>query len=73
MTTKLKNEWDTVVKERGLKNVASTIIVDDVLLYGRTDEHIQAYFGTVIDVLKHDHSTLKMKEYKYFQDKCKFV
>ena len=53
MTMKLQMEWDTLAKEHGLKNVAYTIIVDDVLLYGITAEHIIAYFRTVLDVLKH--------------------
>ena len=38
MRMKLKNEWDTLAIERGLKNGASNVIVDDVLLYGRTAE-----------------------------------
>ena len=33
---KLQMKWDTIAKERGLKNVASKIIADDVSLYGRT-------------------------------------
>ena len=36
-TMKLKMEWDIPDKEHGLKNVASKITVDDVLLYGITD------------------------------------
>ena len=33
------------------KNVASEIIVDGVLLYGRTAEHILDYFRTVLDIM----------------------
>ena len=73
MRMKLKNEWDTLAIERGLKNGASNVIVDDVLLYGRTDEQLLAYFRTVLDFLKHHHATLKLKKYKWFQDKYKFV
>ena len=36
MIMKLKMEWDTLAKDRRLKNVASKIIIDGVLLYGRT-------------------------------------
>ena len=66
MTMNLKNEWDTLAKERGLKNVASNIIVDNVLLYGRTSEQLLAYFTTVLDVLKHQPATLKLKKCKWF-------
>ena len=38
MMMKLQMEWDTLATERVLKNVAPKIIVDDVLLYGRTAE-----------------------------------
>ena len=51
----------------------SKIIVDDVLLYGRTADQLLAYFRTVLDVLKHHHTTLKLKKCKWFQDKCEFV
>ena len=66
-------EWDTLAKEHVLKNVASKIIVDDVLLYGRTSRQILDYFRTVLDVLKHHRATLKLKKCKCFQDSCKFV
>ena len=67
MTMKLHMEWDTLAKQRGLKNVASKIIVDDVLLYGRTEEQLPAYFRTVLDVLKYHCATLKLKKCKWFQ------
>ena len=56
MMMKLQKEWDTLAKERGLKDVASKIIVDDLLLYGL------AYSRTVLDVLKRHHNTLKLKK-----------
>ena len=62
MIMKLKIEWDTLSKGRGLKNVASEIIVDDVLLYGRTSDKLLAYFIIFLDVLKHYRATLKMKK-----------
>ena len=43
MMVKLQIKWDTLTKERGLKNVAPKIIVDDLLLYGLTDEQTQDY------------------------------
>ena len=55
---KLKMEWDTIAKERGLK-MLHTIIVDDVVMYGLTAKKILAYFRKVLDVLKHHHATLK--------------
>ena len=73
MMMKLKMEWDTLAKECGLKNILSEIIVDDVLLYGRTAKHLIAYSITVLEVLKHDHATLKLKRCKYFQDRYDFV
>ena len=63
-TMKLYMEWDTLSKERGLKNVASKIIVDDVLLYGSTSKQLLDYFITVIDVLKHHRAKLKLKKWK---------
>ena len=53
MGMKLQMEWGTLSKERGLKNVASKIIVDDMLLYGCTADQIRDYFGIVMYVLKH--------------------
>ena len=70
---KLDMEWETLSKERGLKNVTSKIIVNYVLLYGRTSRQILDYFRTVLDVLKHHCATLKLKKCKWFQDRCKFV
>ena len=67
MMMKLKMEWDTLAEEFGLKNVASKIIVNDVLLYGHTADHILEYFRTVLDVLKHHCTTLKPKRCKCFQ------
>ena len=66
MIMKLKMKWTTLAKERGLKNVASKIIVDYVSIYGRTDEQLLAYFITVLDVLKHHRNTLKMEKCKWF-------
>ena len=56
-----------------MKNVASKIIVDDVLLHGRTDDKIISYFRTFLDVLKHHCATLKLKKCKWYQDKCKVL
>ena len=60
----VKNEWGTRVKECGLKNVASNIFSDGVLLYGRTNEQLLAYFRTVLGVLKHKWDTLKLNIFK---------
>ena len=73
MIMKLKLEWDTLAKERVLKNVAYKNIVDDLLLYGRTSENLLDYSRTVLDALTHHHVTLKLKNCKWFQDMCKFV
>ena len=70
---KLQMKWYTPAKERDLKTFTSKIIVYDVLLYGITAEYILAYFRTVLDFLKHHRATLKLKKYKWFQDRCKFV
>ena len=56
-----------------MKNVASKVIVDDMLLYGITTRQLPSYFRTVLDVLKHHRATLKLKRCKWFQDRCKFV
>ena len=53
MIMKLQMEWDTLAKERCLKNDASKNIVDDVLLYGHTARQLIAYLRTVMGVLKH--------------------
>ena len=58
---KLKMEWETLVKERGLKNVASEIIVDDVLLYGIKVKKLIEYFRTVMEILKHYRATINLK------------
>ena len=73
LMTKLQRECDTLAKECGLKKLAPKIIVDDVLLYGRTVEHLLEYFIKVLDVLKHHHTTLKLIKLKCFQERCKFV
>ena len=69
MPMKLQMEWDTLAKEHSLKNIASNIIVDDVLLYGHTAEYLLAYFRTVLEVLKHYRATLKLKKCKRFQER----
>ena len=56
-----------------MENFASKIIVDDVLLYGRTADMILDYFITVLYILKHHRATLKLKIFKWFQDRYKFV
>ena len=73
MMMKLKIEWDTLSKERGSKNVASEIIVDRLLLYGRSANQLLDYFITVLDFLKHHRATLKLKKCKWFQYRCEFV
>ena len=73
MIMKIHMEWYTLSKERGLKNVASQIIVDYVLLYGSTAMNILVCFRTVLDVLKRHHSTLKLKKCKWFQGRCEFI
>ena len=40
MMMKLQMEWDTLANERGLNNVASKIIVGDVILYVLTAKHL---------------------------------
>ena len=49
------------------------IIVNDVLLYGRTYRQLMAYFITLLDVLKHHCATLKLENLKWFQERCKFL
>ena len=49
------------------------MIFDDVLMCGRTENHLLAYLRTVLDVLKQHHTTIKLKKCKYFQNRCKFV
>ena len=73
MTTKLQMEWDTLARERVLKNVASNIIVDDVWLSGHTEAHLLVYFRTVLDFFKHHCATLKLKKWKWFKERCEFL
>ena len=73
MMMELKMEWYTLAKECGLENFELKIIVDDVLLYGRTAGQILDYFSTVVDVLKHHRTTLKMKNCKWFQNSWYFL
>ena len=73
MMMKLQMEWDTVAKEREFKFFAYKTIVDDVLLYGCTSRQLLDYFRTVVDVLKHHRATLKIKTWKWFQDRCEFL
>ena len=70
---KLQIEWYKLSKERGLKNVSSKIIFNDVLLYGLTSSQLLAYFRTVLDFLRHHRALLKLKKCKWFQDRCDFV
>ena len=58
----------TWVEKWGIKN-----IVDDVLLYGRKSWQLLAYLRTVLDVLKQHRTTLKLKRWKWFQDRCDFL
>ena len=56
-----------------MKFFVSKIIVEDMLLYGRTAEKLLAYLRTVVDVLTHHRDTLKIKKCRWFQDRCEFV
>ena len=67
MMMKLHMELYTLAKEHGLKFFALKIIVDNIALYGLTDEKLLDYFRTVLDVLKQHHATLKLKNCKWFQ------
>ena len=73
MYMNLQKEWDTLSKEHGLKIVASKIIFDDMLLYGRAAEKLLDYFITVLNILKHHRAILKLKRCKWFQDRFNFV
>ena len=73
MVMELQMEWETLATERVLKNVASKIIVDDLLLYECTAGQLLDYFRTVLNSLKHHRATLKLKKCKWFQDRCEFV
>ena len=66
-------KWDTLAKERGLETFNSKIIFNCLLLYRRTAEQLNNYFRTVLGFLKHHRATLKLKSFKWFQDRCKFV
>ena len=50
MMMNLQTEWGTLAKDCTLKNVTSKIIVDDVLLHGRTENQLLAYFRKVPEV-----------------------
>ena len=54
------------------ENVASNIIADDVLQYGRTAGQLLAYFRTVLEVLKHQRVTLKLKSENGFKTGASF-
>ena len=73
MIIKTQMEWDTLAKECGLKNIASKITVDDVLLYVCTAKQLLSYFRAFLDILKHQQYTLKPKNCKLFQDRCDFL
>jgi hypothetical protein len=73
MMQKLQQQWDTLAKERGIRAVGSKVIVDDVLLYGRTADQLLKYFCTVLDVLKHHRATINLKKCKFMRDRCEFV
>ena len=66
MTMKLIMEWDTLAKERGVKKFAPKIIAHDLLLDGRTSDQLLDYFRTVLYVLKHHRTTLKLTIFKWF-------
>ena len=55
------------------ENIASKIIIDDVLLYRRTSKQLLDCFITVLDGLKHHHATLKLKKCKWIQDRWEFL
>ena len=44
-----------------------------MLLCGHTSKYILSYFRTVLDILKHQQTTIKQKSCKWFQDRSKFV
>ena len=68
---KLKNKWNTLAKEHGLKMLYK-IIVGDVLLYGSTSDQLLDYFRTVLDVLKHPRATINLKSENGFRTGVSF-
>ena len=62
-----------IIQRTWFENFCIKIIVDDVLLYETTAGQLLAYFRTVLDVLEHHNATLKLKNCKWFQDRCDFV
>ena len=47
-----------------MENSSSKTIVDDLSLYGRTEEKLIEYFRTVLELMKHHHTTIKIKKRK---------
>ena len=73
MMMKLRRKWNALAAERGVPHVGSQVIVDDVLLHGRTPEALLQYFRCVLEVLKHHRATLNLKKCRFMIQKCEFV
>ena len=73
MMATMQAEWEQKAAARGLKNVGSKIIVDDVLLYAPTIEDSLAYFRIILEVLQHHRVTIKLKKCHFFEPDVEFV
>jgi len=67
-----KKEWDIIANELGLKSIGSTIIVDDICLFGTTVSELLRYFKCVLQVLQKYRATLKLKKSRFLPDTCEF-
>ena len=62
-----------IIKGAWYEKLSIKIIVDNVLLYGYTSDHVYEYFRTVLGVLKHHRATINLNNWKWFQETCEFV
>jgi hypothetical protein len=73
MMLELQGKWNRLTEQCAIKDCGSSVIVDDVLVFGRTKDEYLRYFKCILEVLMHYQATINLRKCKWFQDKCEFV
>ena len=73
MMLELQRKWDELAEQREIKDFGSSVIVDNVLVFGRTKDELLRYFKCILEVLMYYRETINLRKCKWFQDKCEFV
>jgi len=75
MMVVMQREWDAKAAKRKppIKDCASEVIINDIMLHGLTAAMLLLYFRCVLEVLMHYRATIKLKKCQFFDPQQEFV